>query len=105
MSKVKQIKNMKLKYYFITFLSLIFDHDIKGQYPATFISSEYTNILAFSIQISYSSNNTLYTPYYPDISYVDAMAIMQARYDRNFAMISTEYTKLMNLELINIHNK
>ena len=71
-----------------------------------FISYEYTQILSYSLEITYSYSTGSYQPYSPDMNfYGNALAQMQARYDRNHAILSKEYYKLKDLNLINVNNK
>ena len=71
-----------------------------------YISYEYTQILIYSIEINYSSSNGSYQPWSPDLNfYGNAMAQMQARYDRNHSILSKEYFKLKDLKLINSVNQ
>jgi hypothetical protein len=69
-----------------------------------FISFEYTQILIYSVEINYT--NSSYQPWSPDYNfYGNAMAQMQARYDRNHSILSKEYFKLKDLKLINSSNQ
>jgi len=69
-----------------------------------YISYEYTQILIYSVKINYTNNT--YKPFSPDMDfYGNALAQMQARYDRNRAMLSNEYFKLKDLKLINTANQ
>ena len=77
----------------------------KAQYSTSYISYEYTEILALSIEISYSYSSGTYQPYSPSGFYGNALALLQARYDKNHAIISKEYYKLKELELINKYNQ
>jgi len=71
-----------------------------------YISYEYTQILIYSIEINYSNSNGSYQPWSPDYNfYGNAMAQMQARYDRNHSILSKEYFKLKDLKLINSSNQ
>ena len=71
-----------------------------------FISSEYTQILIYSVEINYSSSSGSYEPWSPNLGfYSNAMAQLQARYDRNFNSLSKEYSKLKDLKLINYSNQ
>jgi hypothetical protein len=73
---------------------------------AQFISYEYTQILLYSVEINYSSSNGSYQPWSPDWNfYGNALAQMQARYDRNHSSLSKEYFKLKDLKLINTINQ
>ncbi len=73
---------------------------------AQFISNEYTQILIYSVEINYSSSNGSYQPWSPDWNfYGNALAQMQARYDRNHSILSKEYFKLKDLKLINATNQ
>jgi len=73
---------------------------------AQFISFEYTQILVYSVEINYSSSTGTYQPWTPDLNfYGNAMAQMQARYDRNHSSLSKEYFKLKDLKLINTTNQ
>lgn len=96
---------MKQKLFILLFVAISFINKGKAQYSASYISYEYTEILAYSIEISYSSSNGFYQPYSPYVSYGNALATMQARYDKNHAIISKEWGKLLSLDLINITNK
>ena len=70
-----------------------------------FISFEYTQILIYSVEINYSSSSGSYEPWSPNLGfYSNAMAQLQARYDRNFNSLSKEYLKLKDLKLINYSN-
>ncbi|MEY3498677.1 MAG: hypothetical protein RL308_346 [Bacteroidota bacterium] len=70
-----------------------------------FISYEYTQTLIYSLEITYSSSNGSYQPWSPDLNfYGNALAEMQARYDRNHSILSKEYFKLKDLKLINSTN-
>ena len=71
-----------------------------------FISYEYTQILIYSVEINYSYSNGSYQPWSPDLNfYGNALAQMQARYDRNHSILSKEYFKLKDLKLINSTNQ
>lgn len=71
-----------------------------------YISYEYTQILIYSIEINYSSSNGSYQPWSPDWNfYGNALAQMQARYDRNHSILSKEYFRLKDLKLINSSNQ
>ena len=71
-----------------------------------FISFEYTQILIYSVEINYSSSSGSYEPWSPNLGfYSNAMAQLQARYDRNFNSLSKEYLKLKDLKLINNSNQ
>ena len=71
-----------------------------------FISFEYTQILIYSVEINYSSSSGSYEPWSPNLGfYSNAMAQLQARYDRNFNSLSKEYSKLKDLKLINYSNQ
>jgi hypothetical protein len=96
---------MKQKLFTLLLISLFSINKGKAQYSASYISYEYTEILAYSIEITYSSASGYYQPYSPYMSYGNALATMQARYDKNHAIISKEWGKLLSLELINITNK
>ncbi len=80
-------------------------YKVKAQYSTSYISYEYTEIMAFSIEITYSSSSGFYQPYSPYISYGNALATMTERYEENHAIISKEWGKLMSLDLINLTNK
>jgi hypothetical protein len=91
------MKKLLLFTYFIILNSLTY---------AQFISYEYTEILIYSVKINYSSSNGYYQPWSPDLNfYGNALAQMQARYDRNHSSLSKEYFKLKDLKLINTTNQ
>jgi len=79
---------------------------LTGITHAQFISYEYTQILMYSVEINYSNSNGSYQPWSPDWNfYGNALAQMQARYDRNHSILSKEYFKLKDLKLINSTNQ
>ncbi len=58
-----------------------------------------------STNYSYSSSGS-YVSFTPDYNSLgNTLATLQRRYDNNYDRVSREYTKLNNLELININNK
>jgi hypothetical protein len=69
----------------------------------SYLSYKYTEILSISIKYNYYGNS--YQSYEPYVSTGNIMATLQARYDRNSKIISQEWGKLLNLELINVYNK
>ncbi len=95
--KDKTMKKLIFLHWLITTSSISF---------AQFISFEYTQILVYSVEINYSSSTGTYQPWTPDLNfYGNAMAQMQARYDRNHSSLSKEYFKLKDLKLINTTNQ
>ncbi len=79
---------------------------LTGITHAQFISYENTQILIYSVEINYSNSNGSYQPWSPDWNfYGNALAQMQARYDRNHSILSKEYFKLKDLKLINSTNQ
>lgn len=74
-----------------------------NSYSQSFISYEKTNILNISINYTFSQNVYVYANSYYDVQ-TSAMAAYQAKYDRGFYIVKTEYDKLMALRLINTNN-
>jgi len=92
---------MKQKLFILFFVAISIINKGKAQYSASYIS-----ILAYSIEISYSSSNGFYQPFSPNYaSYANILATLQAKYDKNHAIISKELGKLLGLDLINITNR
>lgn len=86
-------------------LTLAFSSGAKAQ---SYMTQNQVNIIFNITTYSYSNNTYMaYNPY-PGKSMVDVwggmMRAMQARYDYAHNILSTEYRKLKNLELINIYN-
>jgi hypothetical protein len=96
---------MKQKLFTLLLVTLFLINKGKAQYSTSYISYEYTEIMAYSIEITYSSSSGFYQPYSPYVSLGNALATMQARYDKNHAIISKEWGKLLSLDLINLNNK
>jgi hypothetical protein len=83
-------------------ICLSFWHNGKTQ-SVSYLTTEYTEILSYSIEFTYYYET--YKPYSPYVSNANILATLQARYDRNYSIISKEWGKLLNLELINVTNK
>ncbi|MCB9336147.1 MAG: fibrobacter succinogenes major paralogous domain-containing protein [Flavobacteriales bacterium] len=75
-----------------------------SQYSASYLSYEYTEILVYSLSITYTVSDNYY-PYTRTSFYANSLASSQSRYDYNHNIVSTEYGRLWNLELINNSNK
>ena len=68
------------------------------------ISYEYLEILTFSLEFSYSNSGT-YQPNAVFSLYGNALIALEERYKKNHAIISAEYYKLKDLEMINLYNR
>lgn len=88
------------------FLSIYLLAGVKGytQVTVSYLSYEYIEILSYSITITYTESGS-YKPTSMYDFYGNALSTLQARYDHNREVVSQEYGKLWNLELINESNK
>jgi len=75
-----------------------------SQYSSSYLSYEYTEILSYSIKITYSTSGSYKPTTIYDI-YGNALNTLQAKYDQNRKVVEKEYGKLWSLELINNSNK
>jgi len=92
--------NIKL----VTTLIYLIANQVLAQ-SSTFLSQEKINVLSIIVQNNYFFSNNNYIPYIPgDAIQYSAYATFQARYDRAHSIVSTEYWKLKNLDLINRQN-
>lgn len=98
------MKNSFITKYFLTLLASLTFLQSQGQSVSYIIPEQYNEILILSVSFSYSSSGT-YTYSYPFGFYGAALETMQARYDQNHKIISKEYNKLKDLELINKTNQ
>jgi hypothetical protein len=73
-------------------------------YNSSYISYNYLEVIEYSIKFSYSSSGS-YSHYSPYYSTGNTLATLQARYDYYHSVISIEYYKLKDLNLINKKNK
>lgn len=88
----------------VTLLVYLITNQSFGQ-SATFLTQDKINVLSIVVQNNYYFNSGNYIPYTPnDVVQYSAYATMQARYDRGHSIVSAEYWKLKNLELINKQN-
>lgn len=86
-------------------LLLFFNTKSYSQTSVSYISYEYTEILAYSISFTYSTSSGTYQHYSPYGSMANDLRTLQARYNRNYEIASKEWGKLLELKLINNSNK
>lgn len=89
---------------FILSLFIIYSVQANSQYSTSYLSYEYTEILSYSIKITYSTSGSYKPPTIYDF-YGNALDVMQKRYDANRKAVSIAYGNVLNLELINKSNK
>lgn len=96
------MKNISYALILLAFCS--FDQKVFSQYSTSYLSYEYTEILSYSIKITYSTSGS-YKPTTIYDFYGNALSTLQARYDQNRKVIEEEYGRVWYLELINKSNK
>ncbi|MGB1169502.1 MAG: hypothetical protein ACPH3L_09055 [Flavobacteriaceae bacterium] len=94
---------MKKQILFISFLVFISQFSF-SQYGSNNISSYDIKIVQQSINIYYS-NNTFKDYYRPYYSPGNALAAMQAKFDYNFNLVNSAYSKVLYQEFLNPGNK
>ena len=89
---------------FILSLFFMYSVQVYPQYSTSYLSYEYTEILSYSIEITYSTSGSYNPPTIYDF-YSNALDVLQKRYDANKKAVSVAYGNVWNLELINKSNK
>lgn len=95
---------LKLILTLCTILCAVSLNTLFGQYTTSYLSYSYTEVLSYSLKITYSIDGS-YKSSNQNFSYSNALNTLQARFDYNKRLVEIEYGKLLDLNLINKSNK